>query len=472
MPTKVIMPQLGESVVEGKVSRWLKQVGDSVAEYEPLLEVSTDKVDTEVPSPADGTLLQIYVPEGDTVARGVLLAMIGKPGDAIPELQNAQPALAVSDSPSLPAERRAGGEVNKGNEVNRISPVVARMAAEHQLDLSQISGTGLGGRITKKDVENYLEQRKTAVPTEAALEESEVPPWEQPVSGDLFKPTEEVFAKAQQALAPNISALTPNPSPVGRGESRSITPPVPSSPSPQAERGLGGEANKGEVVPLSTMRRAIADHMVRSKLQTSPHVTTVFEVDLSAVIAHQNANMAAFSSQGLRLTFTAYFVLAAVKGLQAQPWVNSQWTDKGVLLHKVAHIGIAVAIPDGLIVPVIWNAQDLNLMGAARQVNDLADRARAKTLRPDEVSGGTFTITNHGVSGSLLATPIINQPQAAILGIGAMQKRVVVLSDERGDTIAIRPMLYATLTFDHRLIDGAIGDGFMSIFKRVLESWS
>lgn len=212
--------------------------------------------------------------------------------------------------------------------------------------------------------------------------------------------------------------------------------------------------------------------MVRSKLQTSPHVTTVFEVDLSAIITHQNANLSAFEQQGLRLTFTAYFVLAAVKALQAQPWVNSQWHEEGVLLHKAAHIGIAVAIPDGLIVPVIRNAQDLSLTGAARQVNDLADRARAKKLQADEVTGGTFTITNHGVSGSLLATPIINQPQAAILGVGAMQKRVVVLSDTRGDVIAIRPMIYATLTFDHRIIDGATADRFMDVFKRTLEAWS
>jgi len=220
------------------------------------------------------------------------------------------------------------------------------------------------------------------------------------------------------------------------------------------------------------MRRAIAEHMVRSKLDTSPHVTTVFEVDMSAIVAHQQANMAAFDKQSIRLTLTAYFVQAAVKALQVQPYVNSQWTDQGILLHRAAHIGIAVAIADGLIVPVLRNAQDLSLSGTARQVNDLAGRARIKQLRPDEVSGGTFTITNHGVSGSLFATPIINQPQAAILGIGAMQKRVVVLSDAHGDTMAIRPMMYATLTFDHRIIDGAIGDGFMSVFKKALENWA
>jgi 2-oxoisovalerate dehydrogenase E2 component (dihydrolipoyl transacylase) len=201
-------------------------------------------------------------------------------------------------------------------------------------------------------------------------------------------------------------------------------------------------------------------------------MTTVFEIDLSAVIAHQNAHMDAFAKQGLKLTLTAYFVLAAVEGLKAHPWVNSQWTEKGVLLHKAQNIGMAVSISDGLIVPVIRNAGDLNLTGAVRQVNDLAKRAREKALRPDEIAGGTFTITNHGVSGSLFATPIINQPQAAILGTGAMQKRVVVMSDNRGDTLAIRPMMYVTLTFDHRIIDGATGDGFLSVFKKTLENWS
>ncbi len=456
MPTKVIMPQLGESVVEGKVNRWLKNVGDSIIEYEPLVEISTDKVDTEVPSPAAGTLLQIYVPEGETVERGVLLAMIGQPGEAIPTMPKAALTIAGVPVPDVTSSEP------KDQAPNRISPVVARMAAEHQLDLTQIHGSGLGGRVTKKDVEAFLSRNQQPLPPVAdnptPTAGADLPPWEQPVSGDLFKPTGEIFARASQALTP---------SPSRREESTTST-----------VRGtlnlpLEGQAPemKPELVPLSTMRRAIAEHMVRSKLQTSPHVTTLFEIDLSAVLAHQNANMTAFEKGGLRLTLTAYFVLASVKALQAQPWVNSQWTDQGVLLHKAAHIGLAVAIPDGLIVPVIHNAQDLNLTGAARQVNDLASRARTKQLRPDEVSGGTFTITNHGVSGSLLATPIINQPQAAILGIGAMQKRVVVLSDARGDTIAIRPMIYATLTFDHRLIDGAIGDGFMTVFKQALEGW-
>lgn len=461
MSTKVIMPQLGETIVEGKVSKWLKQVGEQVTEFDPLLEVSTDKVDTEVPAPATGVVLQILVPEGQTVGRGTLLALIGQKeemGVLVPVAASENTRAAESQAVGAHNGKPAGtaiGESERGD--NRISPVVARMAAEHQIDLAQIAGTGLGGRVTKKDVEMYLANRKTSAPpikTEAAA----VPPWEQPIEGDLFKPTDEIFAKARQSLTPAPAVSAPVAS-------------HPSAPTISPASTPTSSAPDSEIVPLSPMRRAIADHMVRSKLQTSPHVTTVFEVDMSAALAHQKAYAELADKQGVRLTLTAYFVIASAKALQAYPWVNSQWTDQGVLLHKSIHIGIAAAIPDGLIVPVVHNAQDLSLTGAARQVNDLATRARAKQLRPDEVTGGTFTITNHGVSGSLFATPIINQPQAAILGIGALQKRPIVLSDERGDTLAIRPMLYATLTFDHRLIDGATGDGFMSVFKQTLENW-
>jgi 2-oxoglutarate dehydrogenase E2 component (dihydrolipoamide succinyltransferase) len=216
------------------------------------------------------------------------------------------------------------------------------------------------------------------------------------------------------------------------------------------------------------MRRAIADHMVFSKLQTSPHVTTVFEVDMSAVLNHREANLEAFAKQGVNLTLTAYFLAASVTALRAHPYLNSQWRDEGIYLHHTVNIGVAVALDDGLIVPVIKNAQDLNLLGLARAVNDLATRARGKQLKPDEVQGGTFTITNHGVSGSLFATPIINQPQVAILGVGVMEKRAKVVND----AIAIRPCVYVTLTFDHRVVDGATGDAFMLTLKETLENWS
>ncbi len=434
MPTKVIMPQLGESVVEGTVSKWLKKVGDQVAEFEPLLEVSTDKVDTEVPAPASGVLLQIYVPEGQTVERGVLLAMIGKPGEAVP---NAPSTVGESVLETELRKIQQAASSEEHNNSQRYSPVVARMAAEHNIDLAEIKGSGLGGRVTKKDVEAFLRERE-AQGEEASIETAqpgEVPPWEQPVSGDLFKPTSEIFEKANAPHAPaTVDSNLP-----------------------------------GELVPLNAMRRAIAEHMVRSKLQTAPHVTTVFEVDMSRVWAHWQANMGPYEQQGIKLTLTAYFVAAIVRAAQSQPTLNSQWTDGGLYRFKVVNVGMAVALEDGLIVPVIKNAQDLNLTGLARQVSDLASRARSKALKPDEVTGGTITLTNHGVSGSLFATPIINQPQSAIVGVGKVQKRVVVLDDT--DAIAIRPMMYVTLTFDHRVADGAQGDAFLMAFKQTLENW-
>jgi 2-oxoglutarate dehydrogenase E2 component (dihydrolipoamide succinyltransferase) len=419
MPVEVIMPQLGESVVEGTVSRWLKRVGDTVAAFEPLLEVSTDKVETEIPSPASGVLTAILVQAGQTVARGTTLAIIT--GADEPPVAPPDPASATGSRP-------------------HVTPVVARMAAEHNLDLSQIAGTGQGGRVTKKDVEAYLARRAPS-----AASSADVPPWERPGSGDLFKPSEEY-------APPPVP--TPAPPPV----------PTPAPPTPS-------EPPTGEVEPLTAIRRAIADHMVRSK-HTSPHVTTVFEIDMSAVLAHQRAHEAAFAAEGVRLTLTAYFAAAAVEALRAEPIFNATWTDAGIRRNRAIHLGIAVAVPDGLIVPVIRDAGDRNLIGLARALNDLTARARSRALQPGETTGGTFTITNHGVSGSLLATPIINQPQAGILGVGALEKRVRVVTDAAGnDAIAIRPCLYVTLTFDHRLADGAAADRFLAALKTHLETW-
>jgi 2-oxoglutarate dehydrogenase E2 component (dihydrolipoamide succinyltransferase) len=313
------------------------------------------------------------------------------------------------------------------------------MAAEHNIDLTQLKGSGMGGRVTKKDVEAYLANRTAAVSAPAPATVEEVPAWEQPISGDLFKPTSEIFEKANH---------------------RAVEKPAPAS--------LQGKP--GELVPLNAMRRAIAEHMVRSKLQTAPHVTTLFEIDMARTMAHWQANMEPYAKQGVKLTLTAYMMMAIVRAVQAQPTLNSQLTDDGLFIHHAINIGMAVALPEGLIVPVIKNAQDLSLSGMARQVSDLAARARGKALRPDEVTDGTITLTNHGVSGSLLATPIINQPQSAIVGTGIIQKRVVVL--EETDSIAIRPMMYATLTFDHRVADGAVGDAFMRVFKETLENWA
>ncbi len=450
MATQVVMPQLGESVVEGKVTKWLKREGEQVDRNEPLLEVETDKVTTEVPAIEGGTLLKVFVPEGTTVRAGTPLAVIGQPGEPIPAggPLPAAPGEHVAPSPPPPAgPRPAAGEERaaRGEKASFISPVVARIAAEHNVDLSQVKGSGQGGRITKQDVLAYIEAREKAKAAPPPEKKEELPPWEQPGLGELFRPTEEVFGPAPAPPA----AAAPTPTPASAG----VVPPP------------------AEVLPLTSIRQAIAEHMVRSK-HTSPHVTTVFEVDMSRVVAHRERFKAAYERDGVKLTYTAYFVKAAVHALKAYPIVNSSWSDQGIVLKRQINIGVAVSLGDeGLIVPAIKGADNLNLLGVARAVNDLAERARNRQLKPDDVQGGTFTITNHGVSGSLFATPIINQPQAAIMGVGALQKRVVVLTHDGVDTIAIRPMVYISLTFDHRILDGAIADAFVAKVKEVLENW-
>lgn len=473
MITKVVMPQLGESVVEGTVSHWLIKVGERVQEYDALLEVSTDKVDTEVSAPATGTLLHIYVDEGATVEAGTVLAVIGEPGDEIPGLEDgnstqskatratAQPVGAVTASSN---NGSTNGHTSSTQQPLRISPVVARMAAEHNLDLQQINGTGRGGRVTKKDVEAYLSQRSGAVQNvpAPATNYDDLPPWERPGDGDLFKPTGDF----QQQAATPLPMSSPAPAPV-IPKAASIEP---TQPAPQRAMPVEPipQGSPGETVALSRMRKAIADHMVRSKLETSPHVTTLVEIDMTNVMTHRSLYKADFEKRGVNLTITAYFVAAMVAACQAQPTLNSQWTDDGIYIHHAVNIGMAVAIDDGLIVPVIHHAEQLNLLGLAQRVNDLAHRARNRQLKPDEIQGGTISLTNHGVSGSLLATPIINQPQAAIFGVGMIEKRVKVIND----AIAIRPCCYATLTFDHRIADGAIADGWLMAAKQTLENWS
>ncbi len=430
MGTQVIMPQLGESVVEGKISRWLKQIGDPVKMYEPILEVETDKVTTEVTAAGEGTLLKLYANEGDVVKAGTLIAFIGAAGEIDPH--------------PLPLPTREREEMPRGNGSGaRLSPVVARIAAEHNIDVSLIHGTGEGGRVTKKDILAYIgSPRPEGAGARAEPEKLEA--WEQPGLGELFRPTEELFGKAAPALARSA--------PIAPAAIPTIAP--------------------DEVLPLNNMRRAIAEHMVMSK-HTSPHVTTVFEVDLSKVVAHRNANKAAFERDGANLTFTPYFALATIAALKQYPLVNSSWSDAGIVLHRTVNLGIAVSLgEEGLIVPVIKNADSLNLLGLARIVNDLADRARRKQLKPDEVQDGTFTITNHGTSGSLFATPIINQPQCGILGVGLIQKRVVVVTHNDADAIAIRPMVYLGLTFDHRILDGNSADNFVAAIKQLLEGWT
>ncbi len=434
MPTKVIMPKLGESVIEGTVTAWLKDEGEEIEEYESLLEVNTDKVDTEVPSPASGTLLKILVPEGETVEAGTILAWIGEMGEEIPSEGEIPEGKRVPDEEPDTEVKPGEEEVplqqapGRDEDLGFISPVVARIAQEENVDLSKVNGTGMDGRITKKDVLNYLDEQ-------GGKEEVETPIWETPADGDLFRPTEMMFPKGQEESPPpskrKISAIP------------------------------------GETVPLSPIRKKIADHMVRSK-QTAPHVTTVMEADMSRVSIHREKAQPEAENRGIHLTYTAYFLSAIVAGLKAVPLANSSWTEEGILIHQHINLGMAVALPDGgLIVPVIKNADELSLIGIARAINDLAERARNGKLKPDEVQGGTFSLTNHGTKGSLFATPIINQPQSGILGTGIIQNRVVVLND----AIAIRPMIYLSYTFDHRILDGASADTFLSHVVHALENW-
>jgi 2-oxoglutarate dehydrogenase E2 component (dihydrolipoamide succinyltransferase) len=436
MPTKVIMPQMGESVVEGTVGRWLKREGDAVEQYEPIVEVETDKVTSEVTASVSGTLLKIYVGEGRTVPAGTVLALIGQPGEEVPPEMGPETVVALGHaalSASAHPEPVASAPDPSRAALPHVTPVVARMAAEHGVDVRQVPGSGRGGRVTKKDILAYLERRATSPTT------SDLPAWEQPGTGELFK----------------IPSETPRPAALPDHEHKA--PPAPGRP--------------GDLVPHSAMRRRIAEHMVRSKLHTAPHVTTVFEADMSAVVAHRAAHKDDFARRGINLTYTAYFVSATAQALRRHPAVNSEWREEGLLLKPEVNVGVAVALDEGLIVPVIRRADELSLAGIARQVNDLATRARAGQLTPDEVQGGTFTITNHGVAGSLFATPIINQPQTGILGVGAIRKRVVVLEDQ-GDALAVRPMVYLSFTFDHRALDGAAADWFVAEIVSLLEGWA
>ncbi len=456
MPVELRLPRLGEGVIEATVSRWLKQEGEPVEEGEPVVEVSTDKVDTEIPAPADGVLLQILVPEGQTVPVNTVLALIGveeeaparedgasaaaaEPAVETAQVAVAQPAAAPSpEIPGAPVRWRPG----RHPELGWISPLVAKLANEHNLDLRQIRGTGLGGRITKEDVLAYLAQRPQAAPA-APVAEPAAPAQPEPQPAPAPQPAETATTELPQTLT--------------------VTPPEPGV-RPRPVVTLPGD----ELLPLTNMRRRIAEHMVYSK-RVAPHATTVMEADLSRVVAHRQANKETFARQGARLTFTVYFIAAAVQALQAYPIVNSSWTDQGILQHRVINIGVAVSLgQDGLVVPVLKNAQDLSLLGIARALQDLVDRARNNRLTPDDLTGSTFSITNHGVTGSLFATPIINQPNVAILGVGAIKKRVVVLEN---DALAIRPMVYLSLSFDHRVIDGAVADMFLAKVVEVLENW-
>jgi 2-oxoisovalerate dehydrogenase E2 component (dihydrolipoyl transacylase) len=412
MPTKVLVPRLGEGVEEVTITKWLKREGESVKELEALLEVNTDKVDTEIPSPATGVVLKLLIAEGTPAKVGEVLAVIGQPGEQVDAPEAASPvpsAPAAEPKPwSAPAVGPAAVVPSGKGELGFVSPVVAKMAAEQGIDLHQVKGTGLGGRITKNDVQAFIQKGG---------------------------PRGQESARA--AISPTVI--------------------------PQ---------QGDQLIKHSTIRKSIAEHMLASK-RTSPHVLTVMEADLSRVVAHRTLNKDAFAREGVHLTFTAYFIAAIASGLKAYPLTNSSWSEEGLVVHQAVNIGMATSLgEDGLIVPVIKGADGLSLLGIARAVNDLSGRARAKKLQPDEVKGGTFTLTNHGVSNSLFAMPIINQPQCGILGAGAMQKRAIVVTDENGnDSIAIRPMVYLSFVFDHRILDGASADWFLAKVKDTLEAW-
>jgi 2-oxoglutarate dehydrogenase E2 component (dihydrolipoamide succinyltransferase) len=428
MASRITLPEMGEGVIEGTLARWLVKEGERIEQFAPIAEVETDKVTTETTSETAGTVLKLCVNEGETVPVGTVLAYVGEPGETIVENGNGtgareggQHKAAAPEPQPAPTPVQTVAEP-KGAYTGRISPVVGRIAAEHGVDLGRVAGTGRDGRITKEDVLAYVEAQET----------------------------------------------TATPSPASPVESRREAPPaapVPAKPevSPAPSSYQDGPA---DILPLTSIRRSIAEHMVRS-VQTSPHVTTVFELDFSVVAAHRKANKDQYARDGVRLTFTAYIVAATVQALKKHPLVNSSWTDTGILLKREINIGMATAIDDGLIVPVIKNADGMNLLGLARTINDLADRARKKQLKPDDVRGGTLSITNHGTTGSLFATPIINQPQCGILGVGAIEKRVKVIDD----AIAIRPMAFVSFTFDHRILDGASADNFVGTIKELIENW-
>jgi 2-oxoglutarate dehydrogenase E2 component (dihydrolipoamide succinyltransferase) len=418
---------MGESIVEGTLTKWLKKPGDRVERDEPLFEISTDKVDTEIPSPVAGTLSEVLVEETKTVGIGTIVARIDEVGqDASPAA--AQPAAPppapaveaaapqAAPPPAAPAPAAEPAEPSEPAEpAGPLSPLVRRMAREYSIDLSKVKGTGAGGRITKQDLEGHI-------------------------------------ARQQQEPAP---AAAPPPPPVVQA-----APPPPPPPA-------GGQA-KTRIEPLSTMRSRIAEHMLAS-LRTSAHVTTIHKVDMTKVARMRDRHKAGFQSNyGISLTYLPFVVRATVIGLRAYPLLNASLEGNNILHHNEINIGIAVALENGLIVPVIRQADEKNVLGLQRSIVDLATRARSRQLKPDEVQGGTFSITNFGGFGSVIATPIINQPQVAILGVGVVEKTPVVIDD----AIAIRSIAYLSLSFDHRLIDGALADQFTAKVKQVLENWS
>jgi pyruvate dehydrogenase E2 component (dihydrolipoamide acetyltransferase) len=451
----VVMPQMGESIVEGTLTKWLKKAGDRVERDEPLFEISTDKVDTEIPSPAAGTLQEVLVEEGKTVGINTVVGRIadGAGAASSPAPTAAQPAppqapVGPLQSPAAPAAPAAPSPVATVVEetAGPLSPLVRKMARENNIDLAQIKGTGIGGRITKLDLDNYLAQRSSPAPQPPA-------PAPQP---------------APVAVAPPPVAVAPPPPPPQPQVPAVQTPVNVPAPPPPPTAMTYGEIPSTRVEPMSMMRQKIAEHMVFSK-RTSAHVTTVHKVDMTRIAKLRDKVKGQFQAQyGFGLTFLPFVLRATITALRQYPILNASIDGTNIIYHRDINLGIAVALENGLIVPVIRNADEKNVVGLQRSVVDLAARARSRQLRPDEVQAGTFSITNFGSFGSVFATPVINQPQVAILGVGSVDKEPVVVDD----AIAIRSMCYLALTFDHRLVDGALADQFTGKVKAVLQEWA
>jgi pyruvate dehydrogenase E2 component (dihydrolipoamide acetyltransferase) len=437
MPTEIVMPQMGESIFEGTITKWLKQPGDKVQRDEPLFEISTDKVDAEIPAPASGTLQEIKVAAGNTVQVNTVVGLIAGEGDgtaAAPAPEAKKEAAPPPAAPATPAPAAKApepeAEPENGDQGRvRSSPLVRKIAKENNVDLAKVPGTGLGGRITKEDIEAFIAKHAGGAPAAAPAAPAPAAP-------------------ALSYEAPPVPAVTTPLQPVG-----GITP--------------------GELVPMSTMRKKIAEHMLMSK-RTSAHVHGVFEVDVTRIVKLREKMKGKFEqATGSKLTLTPFFARAAVHGLRKWPIVNSSVEGDNIRYHSSINLGIAVALDWGLIVPVVKNAEERSFVGLQRAISDLGERARSKKLKPDEVQGGTFTITNPGIFGAKFGMPIINQPQVAIMGVGGIVKKPVVVTDKDGnDSIAIRSMMHLSIGYDHRIIDGAVADQFMVEVKKFLENWN
>ncbi len=476
--TEVVMPQMGVSVSEGTVTKWLRQPGESIALDEPLLEISTDKVDTEIPSPGEGVVVEILVQEGETVDVGTVLAVIA-PLEATTAPVEAEPVAPEPAAAPAPVEEEpavaavapvvdTGVGSAAGNGRSFVSPVVARIAADHGVDPTRIAGTGTGGRVTKKDILGFIESGAGVVP------EPTVRPTPAPV------PTvDPVFEEPPAAVTPVVvtqapSVPTPPAVPVAASAAAPVAPPQPPAAAPPAPA-ASAESQPGETIePMTAMRRGVAEHM-RKSLDTSAHVTSAIEVDMSKIVAARGRLKREYQeAYGVNPTYLAFIARATVDTLADYPWINAELRGDAILTRRFVNLGIAVALAEGkgLIVPVIKNAEGLNLLGMARAIADIAERARTKKLLPDDVQGGTFTITNPGGFGTFHGTPIISQPQVGILGTYALVKRPWVVQDDLGqDVIAIRPLMNITLTYDHRLVDGAYSGQFLRDLRERLEGW-